>query len=42
VIDNVRGKTVGKQLTWWANDDRLLVDGEPDKPAQSNVKKKKK
>lgn len=42
VVDNVRGKTTGKQLTWWANDDRLLVDGEPDKPAQSNIKKKKK
>src|SRR5215469_17777769 len=42
VVDNVRGKTVGKQLTWWANDDRLLVDGEPDKPARSNIKKKKK
>jgi lipopolysaccharide export system protein LptA len=42
VIDSVRGKTTGKQLTWWANDDRLLVDGESAKPAQSNVKKKKK
>jgi len=42
VVDNVRGKTTGRQLTWWANDDRLLVDGEPDKPAQSNIKKKKK
>jgi lipopolysaccharide export system protein LptA len=40
LIDSVKGKTMGKQLTWWANNDRLLVDGEESKPAQSNIKKK--
>ena len=40
LIDSVKGKTTGKQLTWWANNDRLLVDGEESKPAQSNIKKK--
>jgi lipopolysaccharide export system protein LptA len=42
VVDSVRGKTAGKKLTWWANDDRLLVDGEPDKPAQTVIRKKHK
>ncbi len=27
LIDSVKGKTAGKQLTWFANNDRLLVDG---------------
>jgi len=38
--DSVKGRTTGKQLTWWANNDRLLVDGEESKPAQTNIKKK--
>ncbi|MBV8841617.1 MAG: hypothetical protein JO307_02295 [Bryobacterales bacterium] len=41
LVDSVRGNTTGKQLTWWANNDRLLVDGEESKPAQSTIRKKK-
>jgi lipopolysaccharide export system protein LptA len=40
LTDSVKGKTTGKQLTWWSNNDRLLVDGEESKPAQSNIRKK--
>jgi lipopolysaccharide export system protein LptA len=41
LVDTVKGNTTGKQLTWWANNDRLLVDGEESKPAQSTIRKKK-
>jgi hypothetical protein len=41
LVDSVKGNTTGKQLTWWANNDRLLVDGEESKPAQSTIRKKK-
>ena len=27
LVDSVKGQTRGKQLTWFANDDRLIVDG---------------
>jgi len=40
LVDSVKGKTTGKQLTWWSNNDRLLVDGEESKPAQSTIRKK--
>src|SRR5579885_972891 len=40
LVDSLRGKTTGKQLTWWANNDRLVVDGEESKPARTNVRKK--
>ena len=26
-VDSVKGQTRGKQLTWWANNDRLLING---------------
>jgi lipopolysaccharide export system protein LptA len=42
VIDSVKGKTTGKELTWWPDTDKLLVDGEESKPAKSNLNKKKK
>lgn len=42
VIDSVKGKTTGKELTWWPGNDKLLVDGEESKPSKSNLKKKKK
>jgi lipopolysaccharide export system protein LptA len=42
VIDSVKGKTTGKELTWWPANDKLLVGGEESKPSQSNLKKKKK
>ena len=40
MTDSVKGKTTGRQLTWFANSDRLLVDGEESKPALSTIRKK--
>jgi lipopolysaccharide export system protein LptA len=40
LIDSKEGKTQGDQLTWWANDDRLLVNGVPTSPVTSIVRKK--
>ena len=40
LVDSVRGNTTGQQLTWWANNDRLLVEGEANKPAQGTIRKK--
>jgi lipopolysaccharide export system protein LptA len=34
--------TEGTELTWWANDDRLLVTGAPAKPADTRIIRKKK
>jgi lipopolysaccharide export system protein LptA len=42
LMDNQGQKTRGKQLTWFANDDRLFVDGADVKnPAKSTIRKKK-
>ena len=40
-VDSLKGTTKGQKLTWFSNDDRLLVDGIPSKPAVSVIKKKK-
>ncbi len=41
LVDSVKGRTRGKQLTWYANDDRLLIDGaDKDHLAKSTVRKK--
>ncbi|MCU1339259.1 MAG: OstA family protein [Bryobacterales bacterium] len=40
MVDSAKGNTTGQQLTWWANNDRLLVDGAPSKPAESTIRKK--
>jgi len=40
LVDTKEGKTQGDQLTWWANDDRLLVNGVPTSPVKSIVRKK--
>jgi lipopolysaccharide export system protein LptA len=40
LVDNVRGNANGRQITWWANNDRLVVDGEPNKPAEGTIRKK--
>jgi hypothetical protein len=40
LLDSEKGKTTGKQLTWFANNDRLLVDGEEQKPAVSTLRKR--
>jgi lipopolysaccharide export system protein LptA len=40
LVDSLKGKTTGKQLTWFANNDRLLVNGAESKPAESILRKK--
>jgi lipopolysaccharide export system protein LptA len=40
LVDSLKGKTAGKQLTWYANNDRLLVDGQENKPAEATIKRK--
>ncbi len=39
--DSVRGDTRGTKLTYYTDDDRLVVDGEPQKPARTELKKKR-
>jgi lipopolysaccharide export system protein LptA len=38
--DSLKGVTKGKQLTYFANDDRLLVNGQAAERAVSNIKRK--
>lgn len=38
--DSVRGATRGQKLTWWANNDRLLVDGVESHRAESRITRK--
>lgn len=38
-VDSLRGVTQGKQLIWYSNDDRLLVNGAVGQPAQSHLRK---
>jgi lipopolysaccharide export system protein LptA len=38
-VDSVRGWTKGRQLTYWANDDKLLVDGAEKQPVKSLIKR---
>ena len=40
LLDSLKGSTKGKKLTWFSNDDRLLVDGAEGQPAQSNLRRK--
>jgi lipopolysaccharide export system protein LptA len=40
LVDSLKGQTRGKQLTWWANNDRLLVNGVESKPVDSLLRKK--
>jgi len=39
-VDSLRGTTQGKQLIWYSNDDRLLVNGAVGQPAQSHLRRK--
>ena len=39
-VDSLKGTTRGQKLTWFSNDDRLLVDGVPAKPAVSVIRRK--
>ena len=34
-VDSVKGRTTGRQLIWFANDERVLVNGEESKPAET-------
>jgi lipopolysaccharide export system protein LptA len=40
LVDSKEGKVEGDDLTWWANDDRLLVNGHPRSQVKSVVRKK--
>lgn len=41
LVDSLKGSnTTGKQLTWWENNDKLLVDGDVNAQAQSIIHKK--
>ncbi|HTW67782.1 MAG TPA: LPS export ABC transporter periplasmic protein LptC [Bryobacteraceae bacterium] len=39
-VDSTRGSTRGEKLTWYSDDDRLLVDGKPAQPVKSLLHKK--
>ena len=40
LVDSLKGETKGHQLTWFANNDRLLVNGVESRPADSLLRKK--
>ena len=40
LVDSLHGTTHGRQLTYFANDDRLRVDGAADQPAKSQYHRK--
>ncbi len=40
LVDSEKGQTIGRELTWWANNDRLLVNGEESRPARTILPKK--
>jgi lipopolysaccharide export system protein LptA len=40
LVDSLKGETRGRQLTWFANNDRLLVNGVESRPADSILRKK--
>jgi lipopolysaccharide export system protein LptA len=40
LVDSVKGRTRGSELTYFANDDRLLVNGVPERPATSVIRKR--
>ena len=40
LVDNLRGSARGRQLTYFAGSDRLLVDGLEDQPAVSRIRRK--
>jgi lipopolysaccharide export system protein LptA len=39
-VDSTKGKTSGQKLTWYSDDDRLVVDGQPQQPVKSLLHKK--
>src|SRR5260370_80893 len=40
LVDSLKGNTRGVELTYFTTDDRLLVNGAPEKPATSRLRKK--
>ena len=38
--DSVKGVTRGSELTYYAGDDRLMVNGAPEQPAKSRIRRK--
>jgi lipopolysaccharide export system protein LptA len=40
LVDTIKGSTNGKKLTWFSDDDRLLVDGAEGEPAKSKLRRK--
>ena len=40
LVDSLKGETSGNELTYFANDDRLLVSGSADQPAKSQIRRK--
>lgn len=40
LVDSLKGSTRGAKLTWFSNDDRLLVDGAIGQPVQSKLRRK--
>jgi lipopolysaccharide export system protein LptA len=40
LVDTEKVDTTGKELTWWANNDRLLVDGEETKQVRTVIPKR--
>jgi hypothetical protein len=39
LVDSVKGNTRGDELTYFSSDDRLLVNGVPDRPATSRLRR---
>ena len=40
LTDSVKGSAQGSELTYYASDDRLLVNGAPEQPAKSRIRRK--
>jgi lipopolysaccharide export system protein LptA len=40
LVDTLKGSTRGTELTYFANDDRLLVTGAPDHPVKSRIRRR--
>ncbi|PWU00796.1 MAG: LPS export ABC transporter periplasmic protein LptC [Terriglobia bacterium] len=40
MVDSLKGATKGNELTYFANDDRLLVNGSADQPVKTRIRRK--
>ena len=41
LVDSLKGNTHGDELTYFSGDDRLLVNGAPERPATSRLRRHK-